>query len=70
MVARKQEKAWSPIRVEGSRETPPFQFSAFFPISLLPWRGRESQGREGTSFSFFIPGHQREKVWRWGWGWK
>lgn len=47
----------------------PSQFSASFPISLLPRRGRESQGREGTSFSFFISGHQREKVWRWGWGW-
>ena len=47
----------------------PSRFSAFFPISLLPPRGRESQGREGTSFSFFISGHQREKVWRWGGGW-
>lgn len=66
MVARKQEKAWSPIRVEWfwGISAPP----AFFPISLLPKRGRESQSREGTSFSLFISGHQREKVWRWDGG--
>lgn len=66
VVARRWEKAWNPIRAEGSGET--LCLSRFSgPPSLLPRRGRESEGWEEQFFP--ISGHQREKVWRWGCGW-
>lgn len=67
VVARRWEKAWNPIRVEGSGETLHLSIFCLHPPPALPRRGRGSEGWEGPFFP--ISGHQREKVWRWGWGW-
>lgn len=71
VVARRWEKAWNPIRAEGSGETLRLPLPIFcllpHPHSLLPRRGRENEGWEEQVFP--ISGHQREKVWGWGWGW-
>lgn len=64
VVARRWEKAWNPIRAEGSGgKTPPLSIFCLHPPPFLR-RGRESEGWEEQFFP--ISGHQREKVWRWG----
>lgn len=68
MVARKQ-KAWSPIRVEGSGETPPllvFCLLSYFPASQKRERELGQGGNKLFLFYFWAPKRESVEV---GWGW-